>query len=267
MAGHDMPTMNSSTTTVTMSTRAIGLASLGRRTAAALCLVAATAGLGLTGCRNEMYNQEKAEPFEMNTVFADSQASRPIIEGTVPRSGRIAGVPDAIIRDSAATVQWGMADAGALNAPAQPATGDSAAAPTATDGGTAVPGARPKITAAQLKVASIPFPVTREVLDRGHERYNIFCSPCHGQTGDGNGMIVQRGFPQPPSLHLERLRTAPDGHYYDVITNGFGMMYSYAARVKPTDRWAIAAYIRALQLSRNADAPVRPALGAVDTSR
>ena len=99
----------------------------------------------------------------------------------------------------------------------------------------------------------IPIAVDREVLLRGRERYDIFCSPCHGQTGVGNGMIVQRGFnPVPPSFHLDRLRQAPDSHYYSVITNGFGAMYSYASRIQPDDRWRIVAYVRALQVSRNA---------------
>jgi cytochrome c553 len=101
-------------------------------------------------------------------------------------------------------------------------------------------------------VTEFPMPVTREVLLRGQERFNIYCAPCHGRTGEGNGMIPQRGYPAPPSYHIDRLRTAPVGHLYDVITRGYGVMYSYASRVEPEDRWAIVAYIRALQLSRNA---------------
>ncbi len=97
-----------------------------------------------------------------------------------------------------------------------------------------------------------PFPVTRQMLERGEERYNIFCSPCHGRTGDGDGMIVRRGFRRPPSYHIDRLRKAPAGHFFDVITHGFGSMYDYADRVEPVDRWAIIAYIRTLQLSENA---------------
>lgn len=96
-----------------------------------------------------------------------------------------------------------------------------------------------------------PFPITAADLSRGRERYNIYCSPCHDYTGSGNGMIVERGFPSPPSFHIERLRQAPAGHFYEVITNGFGLMYSYASRVTPEDRWRIAAYIRALQLSQH----------------
>jgi hypothetical protein len=97
---------------------------------------------------------------------------------------------------------------------------------------------------------AFPFPITRAVLDRGRDRYNIFCTPCHGWAGDGDGMIVQRGFQKPPSYHVDRLRQAPAGHFFSVITNGFGAMYPYGYRILPRDRWAIIAYIRALQLSR-----------------
>lgn len=100
--------------------------------------------------------------------------------------------------------------------------------------------------------AEYPFPVTREVLERGRQRFNIFCAPCHSQSGDGRGMIVRRGMTQPPSLHIRRLREAPPGYIFDVVTNGFGNMYSYSSRIEPRDRWAIIAYIQALQLSRNA---------------
>lgn len=102
-------------------------------------------------------------------------------------------------------------------------------------------------------VTQLPMKLTSELLVRGRERFDATCSECHDRTGSGNGMIVQRGFPQPPSFHVPRLRNAPIGHFYDVITNGYGVMYSYATRVEPEDRWAIAAYIRALQLSHNAN--------------
>ena len=108
-------------------------------------------------------------------------------------------------------------------------------------------------------VDKFPFTITRADLERGRERYNVYCTPCHDYAGGGRGMIVQRGFPQPPSYHIQRLRDAPAGHFYEVITNGFGAMYSYAARIEPADRWRIAAYIRVLQLSQNAkidDVPV-----------
>jgi mono/diheme cytochrome c family protein len=98
----------------------------------------------------------------------------------------------------------------------------------------------------------MPFPVSQEVLARGRERFNIYCTPCHSRTGDGNGMIVQRGLKQPPSYHDARLRKAPLGYFFDVMTNGFGAMPDYASQITPRDRWAIVAYIRALQLSQSA---------------
>jgi mono/diheme cytochrome c family protein len=101
-------------------------------------------------------------------------------------------------------------------------------------------------------VTEFPFTITSEVLERGQGRFEIFCAACHGRAGDGNGLVVQRGFPAPPSYHTERLRNAPVGHFYDVMTRGYGLMYPQASRVAPADRWAIAAYIRALQLSHNA---------------
>ncbi|MBV8827271.1 MAG: cytochrome c [Bradyrhizobiaceae bacterium] len=102
-----------------------------------------------------------------------------------------------------------------------------------------------------LKPPSPP-PVTMALLERGRQRFDINCSPCHGRLGEGDGMIVQRGFPRPPSYNIDRLRNVPSQHFYDVITHGYGIMYSYADRVEPTDRWAVAAYIRALQASASA---------------
>ena len=104
------------------------------------------------------------------------------------------------------------------------------------------------------EVDALPFALTAEVLDRGEQRFNIYCAPCHGPTGKGDGMIVRRGFRQPPSYHIDRLQNAPIGHFYDVMTNGFGAMPDYRAQISPRDRWAIAAYVRALQLSQNASA-------------
>ena len=101
-------------------------------------------------------------------------------------------------------------------------------------------------------VDKLPFPLTRPVLERGHERFNIYCTPCHGRLGNGLGMIVQRGLKRPPSYHIDRLRQVPIGYFYDVITNGFGAMADYSAQVAPRDRWAIAAYIRVLQFSQQA---------------
>jgi cytochrome c553 len=106
---------------------------------------------------------------------------------------------------------------------------------------------------------NFPMPVTREVLLRGQARFNIYCTPCHDWAGTGRGMIVRRGFKQPPSYHIDRLREAPAGYLFDVITNGFATMSGYAAQVPPEDRWAIVAYIRALQLSQNAKLADLPA--------
>lgn len=96
-----------------------------------------------------------------------------------------------------------------------------------------------------------PFAITSEVVRRGQDRFNVFCAPCHGRLGDGEGMIVKRGFPKPPSFHADSIRALPAGFYFDVITNGFGRMYSYAPSILTEDRWAIIAYVRALQLSQH----------------
>lgn len=162
--------------------------------------------LGGTGCeiRKAMYDQPKLRPLQKSEFFSDHRASRPLIEGTVPR-GHLR--EDAHLYD------------GVVNG--QPAE-------------------------------SFPFPVTREVLLRGQERFNIFCSTCHDRSGSGNGMIVQRGFKKPVSFHDPRLRASAPGYFYGAMKNGFGQMPSYADQIPVNDRWAIAAYIRALQLSQNA---------------
>ena len=108
-------------------------------------------------------------------------------------------------------------------------------------------------------VETVPVPVDADFMARGQQEYDAFCTPCHGRAGYGDGIVVQRGFPEPPSFHIDRLREVPDGYYYDVITNGFGVMYSYKARVNPESRWAIVAYIRALQVSQNVPADELPA--------
>lgn len=99
---------------------------------------------------------------------------------------------------------------------------------------------------------TFPVPITAEVLERGRERFDIFCSACHDRAGTGNGIVVKRGLKQPPSFHIERLRNAPPGYFYDVITRGFGAMYDLSDKLAPADRWAVVAYVRALQRSRNA---------------
>jgi hypothetical protein len=101
-------------------------------------------------------------------------------------------------------------------------------------------------------VDEFPFPVTKDVIERGQDRFNIYCAPCHDRLGNGNGKIVRRGYRHPPSYHIDRLRQVPNGYIYDVITSGFGAMPDYAAQIHPPDRWAIVAYVRALQLAHNA---------------
>jgi len=114
---------------------------------------------------------------------------------------------------------------------------------------------------------TFPMPVTAAVLQRGQERFNVFCAPCHARTGEGNGVIVQRGFRQPPSYHEDRLRNAPVGYFFDVMTHGFGAMQDYAAQLPVADRWAVAAYIRALQLSQRATVEDVPANRRGDLDR
>jgi len=163
-------------------------------------------GLALAGsaCRQDMHDQPRYKPLAGSAFFEDGRASRPLVEGTIPR--------------------------GYVKTDEHLYTG--------------------KVNGRLAE--TFPFPITRPVLERGRERYDIFCAPCHGRDGYGEGIIVQRGFRRPPSFHTERLRQAPVGHFFDVITNGFGTMYGYASRIRPEDRWAIVAYVRALQLSQNA---------------
>ena len=126
-------------------------------------------------------------------------------------------------------------------------------------------------------VADLPLPVNEQLVKHGQTQFNIYCTPCHGSIGDGEGIIVTRGFKRPPSYHIERLRGAPVGHYFDVITNGFGAMPAFKNRIAPEDRWAITAYVRALQLSQFAPASDlteaelnslnNPARGAADAPR
>jgi mono/diheme cytochrome c family protein len=116
-----------------------------------------------------------------------------------------------------------------------------------------------KIDGEFAKILPAQIELNGDLLKRGQDRFMVFCSPCHDAQGTGNGMVVQRGFPAPPSYHIDRLREVPIGYFYDVMTNGFGRMYSYATRIEPQDRWAIASYLRVLQLSQNATPDVLPA--------
>ncbi len=176
-----------------------------------------------------MHVQPRYNPYDPSDFFGDGRSARQPVAGTVSRDAIIAGEDDVSAAGGAAGGA-GVAANGVGNG-------------AGNEGGVNV----------------FPFAVTRAVLDRGRERYNIFCAPCHGLAGDGDGMIVQRGFQSPPSYHLERLRQAPASHFFDVITNGFGAMYPYGYRVPANDRWAIIAYIRALQLSRQATIDEVPA--------
>jgi cytochrome c553 len=170
------------------------------------------------GCRRDMQDAPRYDPYEASTFFKDGRASRHLVAGTVAR--------------------------GQLHEDTAFYTGKS------PDG----------------YVSALPFPLTHAVLDRGHERYDIYCSPCHDRAGTGAGMIVQRGYKPPPSLHEDRLRRVPLGYVFGVMTNGFGAMPGYAPQVPADDRWAIAAYVRALQLSQHASVDdVPPAdRGALD---
>jgi mono/diheme cytochrome c family protein len=181
----------------------------------------ATIGLGVlgllagAGCdRNDMRNGYRTKSYEASDFFADGMSARPIVDGTVPR---------------------------ALPGQDIPYLGDYA-------GGTP---AGPTAAVAAAEGDGPPEPVTMDVLLRGQQRFNIYCAVCHNATGDGRGMIVQRGFTPPPTFHQDRLRQAPMSHFVDVMSHGFGAMYSYADRVPPRDRWAVAAYIRVLQLSHD----------------
>jgi mono/diheme cytochrome c family protein len=165
----------------------------------------------LIGCRQDMHDQPKFKPLGETTFYADHRQSRPDVAHTIARGD---------LRDGDTEFYTGKAT-------------------------------KPGIDGKEADVDMFPIAVDKALLQRGHERFDVFCSPCHGKLGNGLGMIVRRGFKQPPSYHIERLRTAPVGHFYDVITNGYGSMYNYAAQIPPRDRWAIISYIRVLQYSEN----------------
>jgi Cytochrome c, mono- and diheme variants len=178
------------------------------------------------GCRYDMQDQPRYKAYKKSDWFADGRASRELPEGTVARG---------LLRDDKAFYTGRTGDA-SQQQPVQTTTDAS--------GNTIV-------TSFPGLVDEFPVPVTKELIDRGQERYNIYCMVCHGPTGNGDGMIVRRGFPKPPTYNDDRLRNAPVGHFFDVITNGFGRMSSYASQIPVADRWAIVAYIRALQISQN----------------
>ena len=184
----------------------------------------------LTGCRRDMQDQPKAITYRENTFFKDGTGSRPLVEGTVPRG---------YLRDNREFFFGKKLNASDFN------TEQHAQRQNSQQTGNSA-------TAFADDVDSIPMQITKTDLDRGQERFNIYCSVCHGMTGYGDGIVARRGFnkPSPASYHQERLQNAPVGHFFDVMTNGWGAMPSYASQVPVDDRWRIAAYIRALQLSQ-----------------
>ena len=197
----------------------------------AFCLLLSAYCLLAVGCRRDMQDQPKSIAYRESTFFKDGNASRQLVEGTVPRG-------------------YLRADRAYYFGKKPGSASDRVINPT---GAATVPGA-PANPAAMFPddVEEFPISVNRKVLDDGQDRYQIFCSACHGMTGYGDGIVARRGFnkPSPANYHQDRLRQAPVGHFFDVMTNGWGAMPSYASQVAVEDRWRIAAYIRALQLSQ-----------------
>jgi len=203
----------------------------------------------LSGCRHDMQNQPKMKPYRGTTFFADGLSARQPIQGTVARGFLRTDTEFFTGKKSGTTASPGAqtAQAPTQQQPQTPAQDNSF--PDDID--------------------YFPIPITEEVVERGRKRYDIFCSACHGLTGNGDGMIVRRGFRRAASFNDDRLRQAPVGHFFDAITNGWGAMPSYASQVAVQDRWAIVAYIRALQESqRNMTTPAAsPAATASATPR
>jgi mono/diheme cytochrome c family protein len=223
--------------------------------------LALAGSLGLGGCARDghfspldMWNRSRYKPLEPSPFFRDGSSSQPLVPGTVWRGQ----TEDDKLYPPGEAGGTASATGGILNEAGRSMTGGHIPASELAQEIVPVP-ARPVeykqpfiIQGPGSLVKKFPFPVTREVVERGQVQFNIYCAPCHGPTGEGDGMIVQRGFPKPPNYHDPRLVTAPVGHFFDVITNGYGAMFSYASRVSPHDRWAIVAYIRALQASKAA---------------
>ena len=181
----------------------------------------AMAACALAGCeraQQDMYDQPRYKTYAPSPLFEDGASARPPVAGTEPR--------------------------------ARGAFADSSGGREGVD--------LVRRDAAADEARTIPYPVDLALLKRGQDRYMIYCVPCHSPAGDGDGLVVRRGFPPPPSYHQDRLRNAPDRHLYDVISKGYGVMVQYGDRVEPADRWAIVAFIRALQLSQHADAAALP---------
>ncbi len=201
----------------------------------AMLLLTAYCLLLTSACRRDMQDQPKAIAYRENTFFRDGLSSRTLIPGTVPRG---------YLRADREFYLGKKANSGAV----------VAGQPAATQAGSATPSGAPANPASLYPddVENFPIPITKQDIDRGQQRYDIFCSVCHGATGNGDGMIARRGFnkPLPASYHQDRLRQAPVGHFFDAMTNGWGAMPAYASQIPVEDRWRIIAYIRALQLSQ-----------------
>jgi mono/diheme cytochrome c family protein len=191
-----------------------------------------------------MQDQPKMKPFRSSTFFRDGLSSRPQIEGTVARG---------FLKED--TEFFSGKRAGRTTANATVANSQTPAGPQPTASGTGAPAQG--AAAYPDDIETFPIAINKDIVLRGKERYEIFCTACHGLTGSGDGMIVRRGFRRAASFNDDRLRQAPVGHFFDAITNGWGAMPSYAAQISPQDRWAIIAYIRALQLSQRSE-PLHP---------
>lgn len=188
---------------------------------AMLCLSACERGV------HDMYDQPRYKPLQPSPLFEDGNSSQRPPADTLPAArGRIASTSSARLSEPEPVREI---------TPAVPV-------PVGADGQPLAPHA----------TYENPIPLSMSLLRRGQERYGIYCAPCHGYSGEANGMVVQRGFPTPPSFHEPRLRAAADSHFYEVISHGYGLMYPYGSRVEPYDRWAIVAYLRAMQLSQHA---------------
>jgi mono/diheme cytochrome c family protein len=202
---------------------------------AVACLLLTAFCLLTFGCRYDMQDQPRYKVYKRSDFWGerDPRASRDLPEGTVARG---------FLREDKALYTGKKDNAGGGAA----GGGQQQQSQTTTDarGNTVV-------TTFPDAIDEFPIPVTKELIDRGQERYTIYCQVCHGPTGNGDGLVVRRGFSPPPTYNDDRLRNAPVGHFFDVITNGWGKMNSYAAQVPVADRWAIVAYIRALQISQN----------------
>jgi mono/diheme cytochrome c family protein len=222
-----------------------------------LSLLTAHCLLLTASCRRDMQDQPKMKPYRSSTFFRDGLSSRPPIEGTVPR-GLLKTDTEFFTGKKAGKTNPGISTTTAGTPAGPQPTGTSSVAATAVNGAQGA-------AAYPDDVEVFPISVTAEIVKRGKERYEIFCSACHGLTGNGDGMIVRRGFRRAASFNDDRLRQAPVGHFFDAITNGWGAMPSYAPQIPAQDRWAIIAYIRALQLSQQKQATQTPSAQAPAT--